>query len=233
VADRRRRSGGSVGERAFVPDVLLVDPRPLLRRAIENLLQERAFRVVASEASGQRALTVLDERPDVLVLTSLHLADMDGVAFLRQLRGQFPNTVVVVLASPEMEVDVDVALGEGAAVVVDESAEPDDLVTALRQALRRSIFFHGGGGENRGIQPDVLTRRELEVLRLAAEGLSNAQIAQQLWLAEPTVKFHLSNVYKKLGVPNRTGATRYAQQHGLIGDEGARVVGLRVLDGTA
>jgi DNA-binding NarL/FixJ family response regulator len=204
----------------------------LLRRAIENLLHERAFHVVASEASGQRALSVLDERPDVLVLTSLHLADMDGVAFLRQLRGQFPNTVVVVLASPEMEVDVDVALGEGAAVVVDESAEPDDLVTALRQALRRSIFFHGGG-ESRGIQPDVLTRRELEVLRLAADGLSNAQIAQQLWLAEPTVKFHLSNVYKKLGVPNRTGATRYAQQHGLIGDEGARVVGLRVLDGTA
>jgi DNA-binding CsgD family transcriptional regulator len=69
-------------------------------------------------------------------------------------------------------------------------------------------------------QPDPklneLTRRELEILRLVAEGLTNAQLARMLWLSEQTVKFHLSNVYRKLGVANRTEASRWAQVHGVL-----------------
>jgi DNA-binding CsgD family transcriptional regulator len=98
----------------------------------------------------------------------------------------------------------------------------------VRQAFDHSVFIAGAapaptptpaGAPVRVERPGGLTRRELEILRLVAEGHSNAQLARMLWVTEQTVKFHLSNIYRKLDVANRTEASRWAQRNGLLGDE--------------
>jgi DNA-binding NarL/FixJ family response regulator len=102
-----------------------------------------------------------------------------------------------------------------------KTALPEDLAAAIRQAFGHSIFIANGHSVRREPSEDVpechpLTRRELEILRLAAEGHTNAELARMLWVTEQTVKFHLSNVYRKLQVTNRTEASRWAQIHGLL-----------------
>jgi DNA-binding NarL/FixJ family response regulator len=104
---------------------------------------------------------------------------------------------------------------------------PEDLAAAIRQSFDHCIYFADGRGSVRDDDlpaRDVgaptaagLTKREVEILRLAAEGYSNSELARMLWVTEQTVKFHLSNVYRKLNVANRTEASRWAQLHGLLG----------------
>ena len=109
-------------------------------------------------------------------------------------------------------------------VGVFKTAEQEDLASAIRQVFERSIYLAGEGIAPLPTLPDPqaesaareLTRRELEILRLVAEGYSNSQLAKMLWVTEQTVKFHLSNIYRKLDVANRTEASRWAQVHGLL-----------------
>ena len=109
-----------------------------------------------------------------------------------------------------------------------KTAQPADIRAGVRQAFRSSIFLPSPRRSASPPQPqpppattdgEVLTRREVEILKLAAEGPSNAELARKLWVTEQTVKFHLSNIYRKLGVANRTEASRWAQVNGLLGDE--------------
>jgi DNA-binding NarL/FixJ family response regulator len=111
-----------------------------------------------------------------------------------------------------------------------ERAEPEDLAAAIRQTLCRSIYLPNATSavdeslqalRLSGDEPE-LTRREVQILRLVAEGHSNAQVARILWVTQQTVKFHLSNIYRKLGVANRTEASRWAQLHGLLSQEQLR-----------
>jgi DNA-binding NarL/FixJ family response regulator len=110
---------------------------------------------------------------------------------------------------------------------VVKTAHPDDLASAVRQVFDHSIYMGGARRRRTGTssqvfeRPPGLTRRELEILRLAAEGLSNAELAKMLWVTEQTVKFHLSNIYRKLDVANRTEASRWAQLHGLLSADAA------------
>jgi DNA-binding NarL/FixJ family response regulator len=109
--------------------------------------------------------------------------------------------------------------GAGADALVSKDVHPVALGTLVRELADEHVAQRGGvdaaapDGESGGCP---LTPRELEILRLAAEGLTNAGIAERLWVTEQTVKFHLSNTYRKLGVANRTQATRYAHVHDLL-----------------
>nr|MDQ4030143.1 response regulator transcription factor [Actinomycetota bacterium] len=119
---------------------------------------------------------------------------------------------------------IDAALAAGAVAYVIKTAQPEDLRSAIRQAFAHSVYLPGrppagaAPAPARLVPEDMpdLTRRELEILRLVAEGHSNTELAKMLWVTEQTVKFHLSNVYRKLGVGNRTEASRWAQLHGLL-----------------
>ncbi|MGH3084703.1 MAG: LuxR C-terminal-related transcriptional regulator, partial [Gaiellaceae bacterium] len=113
-------------------------------------------------------------------------------------------------------------------IVLVKTAHPDDVASAVRQAFDHSVFIPGAAAASaptaadapvRVERPGGLTPRELEILKLVAEGHSNAQLARMLWVTEQTVKFHLSNIYRKLDVANRTEASRWAQRNGLLGDE--------------
>jgi DNA-binding NarL/FixJ family response regulator len=123
------------------------------------------------------------------------------------------------VADPEQ---IDRALKAGVVAYVIKTAQSDDLASAVRQAFEHSIFFPGtpemsaGATEAASALATPLTKRELEILRLVAEGHSNADMARKLWVTEQTVKFHLSNIYRKLDVANRTEAGRWAQLHGLL-----------------
>ena len=133
------------------------------------------------------------------------------------------------LSTSNAEVDIADAFDAGAVAYIVKTTHPDDIASAIRQAFRHSIFFATpydataqrrtvqAGSEGRPESEAGLTRRESEILRLVAEGHSNGQLARMLWVTEQTVKFHLSNIYRKLNVANRTEATRWAYTHNVVG----------------
>jgi DNA-binding NarL/FixJ family response regulator len=141
---------------------------------------------------------------------------------LPEIRAVHPRATVVLLAS-----DVDTPLLAAAAsarvdAVVSKSATPAAVGTLVREIAAGTVFHFQPPGEEadpaaapEGAQP--LTARELQILRLVAGGLPNSGIAAELWVTEQTVKFHLSNIYRKLGLTNRTQAAHYAHLHGLVG----------------
>jgi NarL family two-component system response regulator LiaR len=145
---------------------------------------------------------------------------MDGLTCLDRIRKQHPKVKVVILSvSTDPEV-VQTVLNHGAAAYVVKSVNPIDLSSALRQALEGTVFSAVGLPEKTAQQDAVkaagLTERETTILKALARGLSNEAIGKELWVAEQTVKFHLTNIYRKLEVSNRTEAARYAYEHGLI-----------------
>jgi len=151
-------------------------------------------------------------------------ASTDGSIEL--VRKQFAQVRCVVLSETDEPAERDQAFAVGADVYGLKRSEPDDVASAIRQSFDRSIY-HAQGYPGRSEAPlqlvtsydrpkHGLTNRELEILRLVADGHSNSQLARMLWVTEQTIKFHLSNIYRKLGVANRTEASRWAQLNGVL-----------------
>jgi DNA-binding NarL/FixJ family response regulator len=194
--------------------------------AVDGVLHRSEFRLVGKTTStGQALRLVLAEQPDLLV-TELRPqnGDIDSLTLIRRSLEAVRSLRTVVLSAREDPRSIDMAMRAGAAAYVMKSAHPDDLAAAVRQVFGPSLFLadswtpaHAPPREEPPTETWGLTRRELEILGLVAEGLSNAQVARTLWVTEQTVKFHLSNTYRKLGVSNRTEASRWAQLHGLLG----------------
>jgi DNA-binding NarL/FixJ family response regulator len=206
--------------------VVLYDQQPLWLDALEQLLSKVGIEVVGKTTEADEAVALVEEfRPDVLITevrsSSTSAPELESI---RRARSTCPEVKAVVLSASDDPAQIDAAFDAGAGVVCVKTAEPDDLLTAIRQAFQHSIYVAGArerlAMEFPVVEPvDVpeLTRRELEILRLVAEGYSNSQLAKMLWVTEQTVKFHLSNIYRKLDVSNRTEASRWAQVHGVLG----------------
>jgi DNA-binding NarL/FixJ family response regulator len=203
---------------------VLVDQHPLWLDAVATVVQDLGLTIVGTATSARDGLTLITEqRPDVLVTgIQMPAGELDGIELVRLGKESVPSLRAVVLSIYDDTKHIDAALAAGAVAYVIKTAHPDDLRSAIRQAFAHSVYLPG----SRPVQapaahvatedmPD-LTRRELEILRLVAEGHSNTQLAKMLWVTEQTVKFHLSNVYRKLDVANRTEASRWAQLHGLL-----------------
>jgi DNA-binding NarL/FixJ family response regulator len=204
---------------------VVVDRFPLWQDAVSRVLEGIGVRVVARAGSYDQALKlILEHRPDIL-LTEIDQngPGLDGVGCLREACRQLPSLKALVLSSYEDAHHIDAALSAGAVAYVLKTAYAEDLAAAVRQVFEHSIYL--AGARVAGLAPLAkpamsespgLTRRELEILQLVAEGHSNAQLARMLWVTEQTVKFHLSNIYRKLDVSNRTEASRWAQVQGLL-----------------
>ena len=205
--------------------VAIADDHRLMLDGIKRALETAPdIKVVGEAMSGEEMLALVPRvRPDVVIL-DLRMPKGDGLSTLGTLRKDYPDLKVIILSMFEDPEHIDQALHQGAAGYVVKSINPLDLPSTIRQVVEGTVYHprgrqgeggSGGGSGNSG-HPGGLTDRELSILRLVAEGLSNLDIASKLYVTEQTVKFHLSNIYRKLGVGNRTEATRYAYRNGLI-----------------
>ncbi len=204
---------------------ILLDQHPLWLDAVESVLRVAGIEVVGKTTDPDEAVSLLGTlEPDLLVVEiDLQHAGSDGLAILRRVRSEFPEVRTIVLSQRDDPSLVASAFAAGATAYVVKTAHRDDVAAAVRQAFGQSLYFAGtsANGAADPLTPEdmPLTRREVEILTLAAEGRSNGTIARSLWVTEQTVKFHLSNVYRKLGVSNRTEASRWAQRRGLVSGE--------------
>ena len=185
---------------------------------------ERAggFDVVGEAVSGGQVLPLVRRLKPDLVLLDLRMPQMDGLTCLTKIRKEFPDMKVAMLSVSQDPELIQTALKRGANAYIVKSIDPDDLAGALRQALEGNVFTTAGITEDpgeRAAKDAGLTERELGIIRAVARGLSNEAISKELWVAEQTVKFHLTNIYRKLGVANRTEAARYAFEQGLVEPE--------------
>ena len=212
---------------------VLLDPHPLWLETVAQLLEQKGFDVIGKTRTAEAALALVDEaRPDVLV-AEITLSDDDagGLECIARARRARPELKAIVLSAHTDPKWIDAAFASGAVAYVVKTAEAEDIHAAIRQAFDHSIFLSPSAAQRRAPEVDResngarLTNREREILKLAAEGFSNARLARELWVTEQTVKFHLSNIYRKLGVANRTEASRWAQRNGLApaGRPGDRV----------
>ena len=206
---------------------VILDRQPLWLEAVELVLGRINVRVVGKATAPGKALELVEsQRPDILVTAiEMDAGEMDGIRCIVRARELVPTLRAVVLSAHTETDYIDAALDAGAVAYVVKSAHPDDLASAIRQAFQHSVYFAGSrpAAPAPSWTPPVeatakhdLTRREREILQLVAEGHSNAKLAKMLWVTEQTVKFHLSNVYRKLDVANRTEAARWAQLNGLL-----------------
>jgi len=214
-------------------EAVVLDPHPIWLDAIEMVLAGIGATVVVKTSSGREALAAIERlQPRLLTLElDARPGEPDGFEVMRRARTLAPELRAIVLSARQDTEHIDAALAVGAAAYVVKTAQADDVAYAVRQAFDHSVFLAGSPSPSGPApvsspvgtrRPGGLTRRELEILRLVAEGHSNSQLASMLWVTEQTVKFHLSNVYRKLGVSNRTEASRWAQVNGLL-EEGPEV----------
>jgi DNA-binding NarL/FixJ family response regulator len=202
--------------------VLLGDDHELTLQGIQRALGEDGdIDVVATANSGEEVLSlVAKSKPDLAVL-DIRMAGMDGLTCLEKLRRSHPGVKVVMLSGFNDREHIESALRKGASAYIVKTVNPVDLASALRQAYEGSVFYAPAAADTApGAAAEAdLTDREVTILKALARGLSNKAISKELWVTEQTVKFHLNNVYRKLGVDNRTAAVRYAFGHGLAGAE--------------
>ncbi len=205
---------------------VVLDKHPMWLDAMDKLLERVGVEVVGRATDGDEAVAMVKERhPDVLI-AGVDASDEDQMAWVGRANDAHPGLKSVIVADNTEPELIEAAFAAGASVYCVKTAEQDDLASAIRQAFSRSIYMATLGRPAGGTVPATqaetesavreLTRRELEILRLVAEGHSNSQLAAMLWVTEQTVKFHLSNIYRKLDVANRTEASRWAQLHGLL-----------------
>ena len=196
--------------------VLLADDHRLVLDGIKAALAgEDDFEIVGEARSGSQILPLVNQlRPDV-VLLDIRMPGVDGLTCLELLRKRFPEVKAVVLSVYSDPEHIQGALSRGARGYIVKSIDPRDLPSALRQAVEGTVFHALGVAE----EPQAnhgLTDRELAILQAVARGLSNRAIGRELWVTEQTVKFHLTNIYRKLDVGNRTEAARAAYRLGVV-----------------
>jgi DNA-binding NarL/FixJ family response regulator len=201
--------------------VLLADDHPLIiagvRRTIEDLDD---MEVVGEAHSGPELMQLIERRRPDLVLMDLRMPGVVGVEAIEQIRLSWPDVKTVVLSACDDRTAIDSALRAGASAYVLKSAHTVDIASVLRQASNGDVFHAPSFDPPRPGVPGApplpsLTDRERSILSAVAAGLTTAAISRDLWISEHTIKFHLTNIYRKLGVVNRAGAVRYALENGI------------------
>src|SRR5262245_7057914 len=209
--------------------LLVADDHQLMLAAVRLALRDAADIDIVGEArAGEEVLPLAGRTSPDVALIDLRMPGMDGLRCLELLNARYPSVKAVVFSGNDDADAVQACLARGAVAFVHKTVDPAELAAVIRQAVAGDQFFAVGKTKtgDAAAKCDVdLTRRETEVLRAVAEGLPNKQIARQLWLSEQTVKYHLTNLYRKLSVTSRTEAVRYAYEHGLIESPVLRMAG--------
>jgi DNA-binding NarL/FixJ family response regulator len=198
--------------------VLIIADNAVTANGINLEMRHATGCQVTGFLNGRRACAthVADEMPDVVLLDDLRDRELT-LTRIREIRAAVPRTKILLLTL-RMESDWLAEASEaGVDAAIAKIARPGSIGALVREVVRGNVFHAFARRTTSGLPAmHELTARELEILRLVASGNSNRRIAQRLWVTEQTVKFHLSNVYRKLAVSNRTQASHIAHQLGLL-----------------
>jgi DNA-binding NarL/FixJ family response regulator len=211
---------GASGGKELRLKVLIVDDHRLVLEAVRAALEpEDDIEVVGEALSGAEALRRLPQTGADVCLLDVRMPGMDGITCLEQIRDRYPGVKVVMLSGVDDPRLVDQALQRGASAFVLKHVDPRDLVSAVRQVAEGSVFTRTVGPPaptTEALREQFgITSREHEILTRLTLGRSNRRIARELGVTEEAIKYHLTNVYRKLRVKNRTEAARFAFEHGL------------------
>jgi len=215
--------------------ILIADDHPLLRQGIRNFLSlEPDFEIVGEAADGEEAVTqAIALRPDLLLL-DINMPKATGIEVAAKLRELCPEIRILALTIHDDENYMMKMIQSGAAGYLLKDVEPSMMVQAIRRvhagesyvepSLTKKLFRGITSQEAQKLAPpppgtldsDRLSVREIEVLRLVGKGMSNAEIARELFLSEKTVKNHLTNIFRKIQVTDRTQAVLFAIKHKIV-----------------
>jgi DNA-binding NarL/FixJ family response regulator len=218
----RRGSSVADAEDAEPVRVVIADDHPLLLAGIRRSLESRDdIEIIGEARSGPQVLAIVARRQPHVVLLDLRMPGMSGVECIAKITSDWPEVKTVVLSATDDPCQVDAALAAGASAYIVKSVNAVDIGSVITQASVGGVF-HARPYKAREVEPSeesgrpALTDRERSILDAVAAGMTTAAISQDLWVSEHTVKFHLTNIYRKLGVANRAGAVRYAIENGMV-----------------
>lgn len=206
--------------------LLLVDDHSLVRQGIKQILElEEDLEVIGQASDGEEAIKKAQElKPDIILL-DINMPKLNGINTLRKLKDIDTTTKVIMLTFYEDREYIFETLNLGVNGYILKDAESESLIKAIRDVYNGSSYIHPSiamevikkteNKDNHGEEKSKLTKREYEVLILIAEGLNNRKIADRLYISEKTVKNHVSNIFKKIKVNDRTQAAIYAYRHNI------------------
>jgi DNA-binding NarL/FixJ family response regulator len=199
--------------------VILAEDHALMRDAVKLVFDESDdVEIVGEVANGNDLLPLMARVVSDFVLLDVQLPGLDGLGCLEALAERHPLVKVAMLSAVEDPQVIESAFRRGARAYILKSVNPFDQPAAIRQIIDESVIHRplaAQDGTARPARPAGLSKKEVEVLAELCHGHTNKQIATRLWLSEQTVKFHLRNIYRKLGIKSRTEALGYAYEHDL------------------
>jgi DNA-binding NarL/FixJ family response regulator len=199
--------------------VVLAEDHGLMRDAVKLVFDEAEdVDLVGEVGNGNDLLPLLARVEADVVLLDVQLPGLDGLGCLEAVAEHHPHVKVAMLSAVEDPQVIESAFRRGARAYILKSVNPFDLPATIRQIVDESVIHRALAAPDGSASPKRVTglsEKEMAVLAELANGYTNKQIAARLWLSEQTVKFHLRNIYRKLGIKSRTEALRYAYEHDL------------------
>jgi NarL family two-component system response regulator LiaR len=211
--------------------VLIADDHALFREGTHSLIDhEKDMEVVGEASDGEEAITLVTQLHPHVVLMDIAMPKVNGIEATRRIKADFPSTAVLILTAYDNDQYIVALLEAGAAGYLLKNVSGSNLVNAIRAvyageavlhpAIAQKVFSRLGSigrDSHEPVQHDELSEREMEILRLAAKGMSNQDIATQLYLSRRTVQAHLANIFRKMDVGSRTEAVLQALRKGWLG----------------
>lgn len=214
-----KKSAKSVQEKKLRIRVLIADDHSVVRTGLVSLIEDQADMTVAGEASNGREAVELwkKHRPDVTLL-DLRMPELDGLSAIKAIRAAAENARIIVLTTYDDDEDIYCAIQAGAKGYLLKDVPREALMDCVRRVHRGDMCVpvHLATKLAHRVSGETLSQREIEVLKLMAQGKSNKQIGSALFISEGTVKSHLKRIFRKLGVISRTEAIANATRRGLI-----------------
>ncbi|UBF24323.1 response regulator transcription factor [Kovacikia minuta CCNUW1] len=199
--------------------VLLADDHPVVGKGLALLLEcEPDITVVGQAHSGSEAIVLYQQHQPDVTLMDLRMPEISGVEAIAAIRAEFPDARIIVLTTYDSDEDIYRGIQAGAKGYLLKGSQLEELLTAIRTVHRNQPYIppHVGAKLAQRMTMPELSGRELEVLRLMAQGKNNSQIGTELNIAESTVRFHINNILSKLGVSDRTQAVITAVKQGIV-----------------